>query len=263
MDPPRYPIESVDNALRLLTMFTADERVRVKEVAERLDVAMGTAHRLLAMLLYHGYAIQEPNTKAYIAGPMLIKVGLRASQRADLGTRARPALEQLHADLDETIHLAVLHGRDVFFLDGIESSKALRVASRAGASFPAHCTSVGKAMLAGLSDEKLEQLFTGERLPQVTRNSIRSRRQLIKELESVREQGYATNVGELEDGIASIAVPIKGMSGLPIAALGVGAPVSRFEETPIRRLVARTKTAAEAIQADIEAFGEPPAVPPE
>jgi IclR family transcriptional regulator, acetate operon repressor len=258
MDRPRYPIESVDNALRLLSMFTTDERIRVTDVAQRLDVAMGTAHRLLAMLLYHGFVVQEPATKAYVPGPMLLRVGLRAVQSADLRTRARPILERLHAEVDETIHLAVLHGSNVFFLDGLESSKALRVVSRAGASHPAHCTSVGKALLAWIGDDRLRQLYRAEKLTGVTASSIRSRRQLLKELTSVRERGYATNVGELEDGIASIAVPIRGAAGQPIAALGVGAPVPRFDNLPFEELVARATRAAAEIEADIATFGEPP-----
>ena len=107
---PRYPLESVGNALRLLSMFVSEESIRVKDAASVLGVATGTAHRLLAMLLYHGYVSQDPASKVYVPGPMLLSVGLRASSRFDLRSQARPHLEQLNADLNETVHLAVLRG---------------------------------------------------------------------------------------------------------------------------------------------------------
>lgn len=253
---PRYPIESVDNALRLLAMFTSEERIRVKEAAERLDVAMGTAHRLLAMLLYHGFVVQEPATKAYVPGPLLLKVGVVASQRADLRSRARPMLERLHTVVPETVHIAVLHDAEVFFLDGIESPKALRVVSRAGSSYPAHCTSVGKALLAGLDDSRVRELFPTEQLVQVTENSIQSRQQLLHELALVRARGYATNVGELEDDIASVAVPVRAPAGHVVAAIGIGAPVSRFRDVPPYGLVSHVSEAASELEADLAVFGE-------
>lgn len=249
LEPPRYPIESVDNALRLLSMLTTVDRIRVKDAADQLGVASGTAHRLLSMLLYHGYVAQEPLTKAYVPGPMLLKVGLRATQRIDLRERARPFLERLHGEVDETIHLAVLHGTDVFYLDGIESTKLLRVVSRAGALHPAHCTSTGKALLAWLDDDRLATLYPDDKLPQVTRSSLRSRRQLLKELKATRERGYGTNVGELEDGIGSVAVAVRDGAASPIASIGVGAPMTRFAEVDFDMLAAKVSVVAAELEA--------------
>ena len=217
---PRYPLESVGNALRLLSMFVSEESIRVKDAASVLGVATGTAHRLLAMLLYHGYVSQDPASKVYVPGPMLLSVGLRASSRFDLRSQARPHLEQLNADLNETVHLAVLRGRDVLYVDGIESTKALRVISRAGTIHPAHCTSAGKALLAQLHRPVLLDLYPQEELQQVTARSITSRTQLIMELESTAARGYAINFGELEDGIGSIAVAVTDSSGTARPRLG-------------------------------------------
>lgn len=227
--PPRYPIESVDNALQLLALFLTTDRLRVKDAAELLGVGGGTAHRLLAMLQYRGFVAQDPLTKVYVPGSLLLRVGLRAVQGSDLRQVARPAMEALHEQLDETIQLATLQGTEVFFVDAVEASKTLKVSSRAGTSHPAHCTSVGKAMLAELPRAALLELYPDRKLPAVTPSSITSRAALFKELEATRARGYALNRGELEEGIVSVASCIRDRDGRVIAALGAGAPAARLE----------------------------------
>jgi IclR family transcriptional regulator, acetate operon repressor len=251
---PRYPIESVDNALQLLALFATEETIRVKDAADILHVASGTAHRLLAMLAYRGFVTQDEGSKAYVAGPMLLSVGLRASTRLDLTAHARPHLNRLHAECDETISLAVLQDSQVLFIEGVESTKVLRVTSRAGQIHPAHCTSVGKAMLATIPRERLLQLYPTEDLRQVTARSISTRTQLLLELESTAARGYAINFGELEDGIGSVAAVVRDLSGTVVAALGVGAPVSRLGDGALERLAAAARSTAEDVGDELPPF---------
>lgn len=257
---PRYPIESVDNALQLLALFAAGDSVRVKDAAALLDVSSGTAHRLLAMLVYRGFVSQDAASKAYVPGPTLLSVGLRASGRLDLAAQARPHLERLHTEFDETIQLAVRYGSDVLFVDGIEGSKTLRVTSRQGQIHPAHCTSVGKALLATLPHDELQALYPHEDLNQITARSIQSRTQLIIELDSTRARGYAINFGELEDGIGSVATAILDATGTAVAAIGVGAPISRLSEGRLEAFAAAAQATAGQISADLHA-PDPPAAP--
>ncbi len=249
--PPRYPIDSVDNALRLLSLFVSEETIRVKDAAALLGVATGTAHRVLAMLLYRGYVTQDAVTKTYGPGPMLLSVGLRAASRLDLASQARPYLERLNEKFDETTQLAVLRASEVLFVDGIESKKALKVSSRAGTIYPAHCTSVGKALLAGLPRARLLALYPDEELPLVTARSIGSRTQLFVELESTLARGYAINFGEVEDGIGSIAVPVGNAAGTVVAAMGIGAPVSRFSEERIQQFAEAAQASAKQLGAEL------------
>ena len=235
-DPPKYPIDSVDNALQLLTLFLHHDRIRVKDAAEQLGVAAGTAHRLLTMLQYRGYVSQDPVTKIYLPGSMLLSIGLQAANRMELRKVARPFLERLNGELDETIQLATLHHQDVFFVDAVESTKVLKVGSRAGTLRPAHCTSVGKALLAELSREQVIELYPDDRLPKATTASISRRGRLLRELDEVRARGYAVNLGELEDGIGSVAAPVRDRRGRAVAALGAGAPMSRLDDRRLRVL---------------------------
>lgn len=250
-EPPRYPIESVGKALRLLSLFLTDDRIRVKDAAEMLGVATGTAHRLLAMLQYHGYVAQDPLTKVYVPGSLLVSIGLQAAQRLDIRSAARPHLEHLRDELDETIQLATLQGTEVLFVDAVESTKTLKVTSRAGTFRPAHCTSVGKALLAELTREQIVGMYPEESLPKCSSASVSSVSQLLLDLDGVRTRGYALNFGELEDGIGSVAAVVRDASGRAVAAIGAGGPLSRLDDVRMRAMADAVRRTADEVGAAV------------
>ena len=238
---PAYPIASVDKALRLLMLFRAQTRVRLSEASEHLGVAHSTAHRLLAMLAYHGFVRQERDSRAYVAGPALVEIGLAAIKQMDIRLHARPVLEDLAAAFAETAHLAILEGQSVRYLDAVESSRALRVAARTGAALPANCTASGKAMLAALPESEVIALFGDGALRALTKRSVTRLTDLLAELGVVRVRGYALNTEESEDGVASVAVPVLGRNDAPVAALVVSAPVTRLDAESAERVAARLR----------------------
>jgi len=231
-------------------LFREQTRVRLSDASEHLGVAHSTAHRLLAMLAYHGFVRQEPDSRAYVAGPALVEIGLAAIRHMDIRLHARPVLEDLAASFAETAHLAVLEGATVRYLDAVESSRALRVAARTGAALPANCTASGKAMLSALPESEVSALFEDAvALPALTRHSVTSLDDLQDQLRRVRERGYALNTEESEDGVASVAVAISGRRGSPVAALVISAPVTRLDaegaDQIARRLMAEAGRLAE------------------
>ncbi len=244
---PAYPIASVDKALRLLMLFREQTRVRLSEASEHLGVAHSTAHRLLAMLAYHGFVRQERDSRAYVAGPALVEIGLAAIRQMDIRLHARPVLEDLAASFAETAHLAVLEGASVRYLDAVESSRALRVAARTGAALPANCTASGKAMLAALPGSEVAGMFAEGALPALTKRSLTSLPDLLAELREIRERGYALNIEESEEGVASVAVPILGRADAPVAALVVSAPVTRLDADSAERIGARLRADADRL----------------
>jgi DNA-binding IclR family transcriptional regulator len=249
VQPPAYPIESVDNALRLLLVFREQSSLRVAEAARSLGVAPSTAHRLLAMLQYHGFVSQDPETKAYRAGSALTDIGLSVVREMDVRSLARPALESLAAETAETVHLAVLDGGDVLFLDSVEGTQVVRVGSRIGVRLPAHVTSLGKVILAHLPKERIASLYPSEILPGRTPDSIVKRKVLLRSLGQVADQGYAVNEGESEEELGAVGVPILTPSGVPAAAISVSAPRARFDA----RLVERALPPLRAAAADVSA----------
>ena len=225
-DSPQYPIESVDNALRLLWLLSERRSLRLTEVSQYLDVASSTAHRLLAMLQYRGFVRQNSATKAYESGPSLDRIAFALLRRLDIRDLARPVMEGLNERSGETVHLGTLQGPTVRYLDSLESPRAVRVISRAGDSMPAHCTSTGKAMLATLTEEEVRAAYPEEELPQLTPKTVATRSALLAELETVRARGYAISDEESEESVWSVAVAVPG-SPTPVA-INISAPISRM-----------------------------------
>jgi DNA-binding IclR family transcriptional regulator len=240
---PQYPIESVDNALKILLLMGERNELRLTEVAEYLHVATSTAHRLLAMLLYRGFMRQDPRTRAYLPGTALTGVAFSILQRFDVREVLHPFVESLNRDLEETVHLAILDGAAVRFIDAIESPKATRVASRLGKQMPANCTSTGKALLATLTPAEIDRLYPAGDLPQLTPDSIRTRPELDKELEATRGRGYATSNQESEDGVCSVAVAFPPTQSALRLAFNVSVPVYRMTDEHQERIAAALKAA--------------------
>jgi IclR family acetate operon transcriptional repressor len=250
--PPAYPIASVDSALRLLKLFRDTPRVRLSEAAEHLGVAHSTAHRLMAMLAYHGFVRQEPGSRVYLAGPALVEVGLAAVRELDIRKRARPVLESLAASLGETVHLAVLEGGAVRYLDAVESPRTLRVVSRTGSVLAANCTASGKALLAELPDAEVSAIFAGQtELTALTARSITDPARLLAELSKVRALGCAVNVEESETEVASVAVAVRGPRPQPAAALVVSAPVSRMTGQAVAAIEAELRKRAAGLESQL------------
>lgn len=243
---PQYPIDSVDNALRVLLLLGEQPSLRLTDVSRYLGVASSTAHRLLAMLQFRGFVRQDSATRSYVPGPTLDGLAFGVLRRLDVRTRARPVLERLNADLQETIHLGRLEGSEVHFIDSIESGRALRVGARLGRSMPAHCTSTGKALLAELTDEELLRLYPDEDLVQLTPNSIGSRSELAKALVEIRAQGFARSREESEEGVTSLAVALHSTRS-PRLAINASVPVTRMNEDLQEAILGELSAAAEEL----------------
>lgn len=236
---PAYPITSVDNALRLIRLFNDRDTLRLTDACSYLGVAHSTAHRLLAMLIHHGFVQQDAQTRTYRPGPTLLEIGLAVVEKSDYRTKARPALVELVDQFNETVHLMTLEGTRVRYVDAVESTRALRVAPRTGSLLPAHCTSGGKALLAELSDDRIRMMYADPAtiVPQTDR-SVSSVPLLIAALDEVRANGYATNYEESEEGVGSVAIALRDAGGTALAAVAVAVPTTRLTQDKRREIAA-------------------------
>lgn len=241
-DVPSYPISSVDNALRLLQLFSRREPVRVSDASSELGVADSTAHRLMQMLRYHGYVRQDTRSKAYLPGPELVRIGLAVVAASDLRSVARPWIEGLVSEIEETVHLVELQGGEILFLDSVETQRSLRIGARTGQRLPADVTASGRVLLAALPPAELDRLLPAEL-------SGKRRASLIDDLPTVRSQGYAWNFGESEPDVHAVAVPIIDGLGVTRGALSVSAPPSRLGDAEVASLARHATEAAKAIGA--------------
>jgi DNA-binding IclR family transcriptional regulator len=222
--PPAYPIESVGNALRLLLLLREHKQLRVSECARELGVARSTAHRLMAMLEHYGFLRRDAAGRTYRAGEALLSLGLAAVNGLDIRARARPFMEALRDEVDETVVLVLQEGRTVRFVDAVEATRALRVGGRVGLTLPAHSTSAGLAILAGMEPDEVRALYpddsasgrTGARMP------------LDEILAAVREVGYAVAYTDTDVEIGAVGVAIPESVGATRAALAIAAPASRL-----------------------------------
>ncbi|MGW4793727.1 IclR family transcriptional regulator [Nonomuraea sp. NPDC004297] len=227
---PPYPIASVDRALSLIQMLAESPEVKLSEVRARLDVGQSTAHRLLAMFVYRGFAVQDPRTRGYRAGPFLLDLRRDTGVRFDVAREIRPTLALLAKESGETAHFGVLDGTDVRYIDVVESTRALRVSGRLGRTMPARGTSIGRAMLAAESDEWVTARY-GAPAQELSGQDVAEHEALLRELARTRRRGYARNRGEVERGVCSVGVAVVDLGGDLVGGLSIAAPDSRWNST--------------------------------
>jgi DNA-binding IclR family transcriptional regulator len=236
-DGPQYPVSSVENAMRILAMLRGRPSVRVSEIASELGVARSTAHRLLSTMLAYEALEQDPVTRQYSCGALMRDLGQSARRLHDVLESLRPHLQNLSERVDETVHVLILEGITCRFVDSVECRRPLRVTGRVGVEYPAHTTSGGKVLLAGLADAQLNALYPSEELPPQTDRSLSTRAELFRELEDVRLHGYAINRGESSEGIAAIAIA-QPLSRVPTPlAIAVSVPEQRMPDERVPELV--------------------------
>jgi DNA-binding IclR family transcriptional regulator len=231
-------LSSVDNALRLLQLVQQRRVLRVADAADELGVARSTAYRLLAALRRRGFVTQDKPNGVYRPGWSLNEIGLAALEQLDIRRVARPVLEELREQTQETISLLLLEGHNVRFIDCVESPRSVRVGSRAGLVLPAHCTAGGKAILAALPDSELSRRYANGELESRTGSSIVRWDRLTEELAAVRRSGHAINLEEGENGISAVGVAIQDPIGAPVAGIAVAVPTSRLSTAAEGRLLA-------------------------
>ena len=228
-----YAIQTVVNALRVLEAFEEHDELGVTDIARALDLHKNNAFRLLATLEMLGY-IEQRDGGPYRLGTRCLSLG-RAYARAggDLLSRGRAVLDELVRETSETVHLAVLRGFDVVHLDGREAPRLLRVGSRVGRQLPAHCTALGKVLLA-CGDEALlhrydDALSSGAGLEAFTDATITDRDKLFEHLRGVAVRRQAVDLGECDEGMCCVAAPVFDESGRVVAALSASGPTGRID----------------------------------
>jgi DNA-binding IclR family transcriptional regulator len=242
-------LTSVSRALQVLKLFDSSSSLRVTDVGEKLRVGRSSAHRLLTTLRAEGFLVQDPESRAYQLGPAMLRLGLAAVDALDLRGVSHDVLKQLSLRVEETISLMVLEGDKVRFVDAIDSPRRVRVYSRTGDILPAHCTSGGKAILAELALNELRALYPRKKLLAATPRSITSWPELVRELETVRQRGYALNQGESTSYVTAVGVAIHDVRGRAIGALCISAvPTPRLTTARITEFVTEARRAAAEIE---------------
>ena len=251
--PSKYHIKVLHKAFRLLDLFSdEDEELSTPEITERLGYTQTTVFRIIANLEEAGYLEKNRETGKYRLGMKLYFLGSLVKPYRFMQNAARPLLHKLAQQTGETVHLAVLHKYQVLYLDKIESKRTVRVVvSQVGHKLPAHCSGVGKALLANLPTEEVKKAVEETGLPGFTEHTITTWNQLKLELEKTRERGFALDNEEIELGLNCVAAPVFA-EGHAVAALSVSVPKERFAQASgeLSKLVMQTANELSAVLQD-------------
>ncbi|MFO7549703.1 MAG: IclR family transcriptional regulator [Acidimicrobiia bacterium] len=230
MPDDRQILSSVRNAARLLKQFSArDREFGVSELARRLGLGKSTVHRLLVTLSAEHLVEQDPESGRYRLGLAVYDLGAAVATGLDLHEAVMPSMEQLRAATGETVQVAVLDGREVVYIERLDSPNTLRLFMEVGRRNWAHCTGTGKLLLAHLPDYELDRVLEGWELPALTSRTITDPERLRRELKEIRGRGFAHNLEESEEGVLSVAGPIRDGIGRVRAAMSVAGPGQRME----------------------------------
>lgn len=241
-------VQSVDRALEVLVAVCgADDGISLSVLSEQVSLHKSTVYRLLQSLSNHHFVTQDPVTKQYKVGLKLFELANQVIDNLELRTQAMPELKALSRKTNETVHLAVLDEGDVVYIDKQETQRTIRMYSAIGKRGPAHCTGVGKALLADLPEEELEQIVEEKGLQAFTENTITTLPELKEHLAMVRKQGYAIDDTEHEPEIRCVACPIRDLTGSVIAAVSITIPAMRASREQIEGMAPMVEEATDRI----------------
>jgi IclR family transcriptional regulator, KDG regulon repressor len=241
-------IQSIERAADVLEVFlTTSPELSVKEISEKLQLSKSTVHGIIKTLEHRGYLEQNPEDLKYKLGIKLFKLGNFVSKHFDIGNIARPIIRDLANELNETVHLVTLQRDEVVYIEKVEGPRALTIYSHIGKRAPVHCTGVGKAILAHLSETEVDRLLLSASLEAFTEYTMTDMNEIKKHLVSVRETGYAVDDEEIELGLKCIAAPIFNHKGNVIASISCAAPKMRLDEEMLPKVIAGIKRAASEI----------------
>ena len=233
---------ALGKSLTVLEMLvSAAPQATLAAIADGAGLGKPTTHRILQQLVARGYA-RTDGDGSYGPGPQILALSGQVLATLDYQSHARAALWELQTKVPETIHLAILSGRDLFYADKLEGMRPYRMASRIGMRLEPHSSAIGKAVLAYLPAEECDALLEGRILTAQTSRTITDR----AELAAIRDCGFAVDDEENEDGVRCVGAPVFGVTGRVVGAISVSAPAFQL---PIEHV---PETARSVMEAGVE-----------
>lgn len=236
-------LQTIQKAGELLALFDREHADwGVREVALKLKMAKSSTHDLMASLAQLGFLNKTENNR-YRLGWRLVTLSETLLATTELLREARPVMEELAAQYQETIHLAVLDDTQAVYVDKLEGKQAVRVElTTLGARLYAHCSALGKVLLAYSPEAEVKRIIRTAGLPRFTPNTITAEEELEQALAKIRKQGYAYDLEEILPDLCCVAAPIYNYAGQVIAAISMSLPAYRFRrsQTEYREAVVRT-----------------------
>ncbi|MEI5098441.1 IclR family transcriptional regulator [Streptomyces sp. PmtG] len=231
-------VPAVTRALDILELFLdGDEAYSAPEITRKLQLPRTTVHELLTTLVARSYLVPVPEQPGrYRLGVRTYQLGSRYAEKLDLAAEGQQVAREVAETCDETVHVAVLEDTDVIYIAKVDSTHAVRMVSAAGRRLPAHCTSVGKMLLASLPQAELEARLAGREFAAMTPHSITDPGELLAALVEIRRAGVAVEHRESNPDVSCVAAPVRDSAGRVVAALSISVPMIRWSEEREREL---------------------------
>ncbi|WP_411112176.1 IclR family transcriptional regulator [Streptomyces sp. c-19] len=226
-------VPAVTRALDILELFLdGDGTLSTPEIVRRLGLPRTTVHELVATLTARSYLVPVPEQPGrYRLGVRPYQLGSRYAEQLDLAAEGQRVARAVAETCDETVHVAVLEDTSVIYIAKVDSTHAVRMVSAAGRRLPAHCTSVGKMLLASLPEEELAaRVPDGAELVAMTPHSVTDPATLRAALADVRRRGIALESRESNPDVTCVAAPVRDRGGRVVAALSISVPMIRWSD---------------------------------
>lgn len=244
----RYNIEALARGLDILELFSPQNTsLSLTEVVSLLKLNKSTIFRLLSTLETMGYLDRDPETRRYRPSLKVLHLGYTVINSLDVRQVARPHLERLAREVEETVSLCMLDGHHVIYVDRVRNKSIVGVMLKTGSRIPAHCATVGKVLLADLPSDELDLYLNGAELTQCTPRTISEREALFLELAKARKNGYALCDGELAVGLRAAGAPIYNHQQKAVAAINVSGSSTTISIKRLKKMIvpAVVRTAAQ------------------
>ena len=229
---PRDFVSSMARGLEVLRTFNRTGRkMTLSQVASETGITRASARRILLTLIHEGYAVTDG--KMFDLTPQVLELGHSVLSAKGVWEIAKPFIDQLSAETQESVSAAILDKFDVVYVSGAQYHRVISVGISIGARFPAHCTANGRVLLAAQPEDRWADMLRNIELTKMTEKTVTDPKKFRKILEQVRDQGWSFVDQELEIGLRSISAPVKTEAGVLVGAINIGVPTLRMSPEEI------------------------------
>lgn len=243
-----HPLRAVQRVLAVLQSFSLERpELGITEIAAIVGLNPSSVYRVVASLELGGFLEQNPTTGKYRLGLEVFSLGALVLEQMGLGRQSFPFMEELARISRETVNLGVLRNGQVMYVQKIESPEILRAGLTVGSRVPAHCTAIGKVLLAYLPDDQLEEVVRLRGLDRYGPNTITSLPELKAHLAAIRQRGYSIDDEELGADMRCIGAPIRNHMAQVVAGIAIAGPARRLTYDRLEELRPAVLGAADGI----------------
>jgi IclR family transcriptional regulator, KDG regulon repressor len=254
VDRQRIGVQSLGRAFSILEEVARHrEGIGLADLSKRVGLHNSTTFHLAKTMVSLGYIRQEQETKRYRIGRPLFALAASALDEIEMASVAAPVLDDLSVRTGESSHFAVRMGDTVMVIARTSGPGAFQLTDRVGVVRPAHCTALGKVILASLRPDQLERFLERVELTPSTDKSITSIPMLLREIEEIRRTGIAFDDGEFNIELRCVAVPVKDFTGKIVGALGISGPIWRLSNQALQSRAKIVRAAADRLSGEFGA----------